>query len=97
MKFSALLRQPTAFLPIAMSLAALSLVVFHVARFGIARQADEGASAHLWQLLMAGQLPIIAAFAIRWLPRSPRQALFVLAIQFVAVLAAAAPIFLLGF
>jgi hypothetical protein len=63
----------------------------------MARQADEGTAAHLWQLLMAGQLPVIAFFAIAWLPRSPRQALVVLLLQAVAGLAAAAPVFLLKF
>jgi hypothetical protein len=61
-----------------MSSAAVVLVVGHIAPFGLARQADEGAEAHLWQLLMAGQVPVVAYFAIKWLPRSPRQALLVL-------------------
>ena len=90
------LRQPSALIPIAMSLAALSLVLGHIAFFGVAREADEGTAAHLWQLLMAGQIPVIAFFAIKWLPRNPGQALLVLALQAVAVLAAAAPVFLLN-
>ncbi len=79
-----------------MSIAALSLVLGHIAIFGVARQADEGAAAHLWQLLMAGQLPVIAVFAVKWLPRTPGPALLVLGLQGVAVLAAAAPVFLLN-
>ena len=78
-----------------MSLAALA-VVTHVAIFGAAREADEGTAAHLWQLLMAGQLPIVAFFAIKWLPRTPRQALLVLALQAGAGLAALAPVFFLN-
>jgi hypothetical protein len=93
----ATLKHPTAFIPIVMSLAALGIVLTYAVVVGTARQADEGAAAHLWQLLMAGQLPVIALFAIMWLPRDPRQALFVLALQFVAGLAAAAPVFLLNF
>jgi hypothetical protein len=93
----ATLKHPTAFIPIAMSLAALALVLTYVVTVGTARQADEGTAAHLWQLLMAGQLPVIALFAITWLPRDPRRALFVLALQFVAAVAAAAPVFLLNF
>jgi len=54
-----------------MSLVALGLVLGHIAMFGGAREADEGAAAHLWQLLMAGQIPVIAFFAIKWLPRTP--------------------------
>jgi hypothetical protein len=54
-----MLRKPSAFLPVAMSLAALGVVLFHVAIFGAARETDEGAAAHLWQVLMAGQLPLL--------------------------------------
>jgi hypothetical protein len=93
--FPATLRQPSAFVPLAMSLAALALVIGHIAISGVAREADEGTSAHLWQLLMAGQIPIIALFAIKWLPRRPREALLVLAMQAAAGVAAAAPVFLL--
>ena len=78
-----------------MSFAALAIVFVHIIMSGTAPQADEGTAAHLWQLLMAAQIPIIALFAIRWLPKSPRSALVVLALQGVAVLAALAPIFLL--
>lgn len=74
-------KQPSAFLPVSMSLAALATVVVHIAVSGLARQADEGVAARLWQVLMAGQLPIVAWFAIMWLPRNPRQALLVLAVQ----------------
>jgi hypothetical protein len=94
--FGAVLKQPSAFLPLAMSLAALAIVVAHVALFGVTREADEGAAAHLWQLLMAGQMPILAFFAIKWLPRAPRQTLGVLALQAGAALASMAPVFFLG-
>jgi hypothetical protein len=79
-----------------MSLAALVIVLGHVAMFGAAREADEGAAAHLWQLLMAGQLPIIAFFALKWLPQMPKQALQVMALQIVAALAALAPVYFLN-
>jgi hypothetical protein len=52
-----------------MSLAALATVAVYVALLGAARQPDENAAAHIWQLLMAAQLPIIAFFTIKWLPR----------------------------
>jgi hypothetical protein len=90
------LKRPSALIPLAMSLAAVGLVLGHIAIFGTARQADEGAAAHLWQLLMAGQLPVIAFFAIKWLPRTPGQALLVLGLQAVAMLAAATPVFVLN-
>lgn len=64
-----ILRQPNAFLPIDMSLVALALVLGQLARAGIARQANEGAAAHLWQILIAMQVPNVAYFAIKHLPQ----------------------------
>ena len=96
MNFSTL-KRPTAWIPLAMSLAALTIVIIHISRFGTAREPDEGTAAHLWQMLMAGQLPIIAFFAIKWLPRNPKATLVALALQALAGLAAAAPVFYLGF
>ena len=88
-----LMKQPSAFLPMAMSLAALGLVLGHIAIFGVVREADEGTAAHLWQLLMAGQVPVVAYFALKWLPEAPAKALRVLALQFAAALAACAPVY----
>jgi hypothetical protein len=45
---------------------------------------------------MAAQIPIIAFFAVRWLPQSPPSALPVLALQAFAALAALAPVYLLN-
>ncbi len=92
-----LIKSPSAFLPLVMSLAALLTVAVHVALFGVARQADEGTAAHIWQLLMAAQLPIIAFFVVKWLPRQPLRTLAVVALQGAAILAALAPVYLLKF
>ena len=75
-----LIKQPSAWLPLAMSLAALALVLGHAAIFGIVHEADEGTAAHVWQILMAAQLPIVAYFILKWLPRRPRELLQVLAL-----------------
>jgi cytochrome bd-type quinol oxidase subunit 2 len=91
-----LVKDPSAFVPVLMSLTALAVLGVHVAVFGTAREADEGTAAHLWQLLMAAQLPIVAWFGVKWLPRAPRQAIFVLVAQGAAILAALAPVFILG-
>lgn len=90
-----LLKHPSAFLPVAMSLVALSTVFVHIALHGTAAQPDEGTAAHIWQLLMAAQAPLVLFFAIKWLPQSPRGAATVLALQVAAALAAMAPVFLL--
>jgi len=92
-----ILKNPSAFLPLAMSFGALATVLIYVAIFGPARQADEGTAAHIWQILMAGQLPIILFFAIKWLPRTPKEALLVLVLQGSAALMALAPVYLLRF
>jgi len=89
-------KKPSAFVPMVMSLTALAVVLGSVAMFGVVHEADEGATAHIWQLLMAGQLPILGYFVIRWLPHVPRQALYVMMLQFGAALAAMAPVYFLG-
>jgi len=99
--FGAILKRPSAFLPLAMSLTALAMLMGaivhgYVAGHPVVREPDEGAIAHLWQLLMAGQMPFVAFFAIKWLPRAPRQTLYVLGLQAGAALASMAPVFLLN-
>ena len=91
-----MLKKPSACLPVAMSFGALIVVLAHVAIFGAVHEADEGAAAHVWQLLMAAQLPLLVFFAVRWLPRSPKQALQVMALQAGAAVAALAPVYFLN-
>ena len=95
MKLSAIMRQPSAFLPVTMSLLALATLLVAFITGGLVRETDEGTAAHIWQLLMGGQMPIVAYFAIKWLPQAPRQALYVMALQLGVALAALAPVYLL--
>ncbi len=79
--------QWSAFVPLALSLAALwafaiALLVLHPAR-----EPDEGAGAHLWQLRMAAQLPVAAFFAMTWIPSGSRTAWWLLALQGIAIFA----------
>ena len=87
------MKQPGAWLPVAMSVAALAIVLGHIAISGAAREVDEGTAAHLWQLLMAAQVPAVAFFALKWFPRAPGEAVRVVALQVVAALAACAPVY----
>ena len=89
------IRSPSALVPIAMSLAALGLVLAHAAIYGVRRETDEGTAAHVFQLLMAGQLPIVAWFAIRHFAARPRCTLLVLLLQAIVALAAIAAVFFL--
>ena len=93
--FIGLVRKPSAFIPVAMSVSALGVIGVAAMLGRLVPQPDEGAEAHLWQLLMAGQLPVLAFFAVKWLPRAPRQAVYVLALQAAAVMAALAPVYFL--
>jgi hypothetical protein len=78
----------TAWLPLAMSLAALLMVLLYAAIYGVVKEADEGTPAHVFQLLMGAQIPFMAYFAFRWSRRKPRQSFPILALQVMAWLAA---------
>ncbi|HVT38031.1 MAG TPA: hypothetical protein VHE78_03235 [Gemmatimonadaceae bacterium] len=89
------MKQPSALLPVAMSVAALALVLVHAAMYGVVHEADEGTPAHLFQILMAGQVPIVMYFVAKWVPRAPRKALAVLALQAAAAIAAFTSVYFL--
>jgi hypothetical protein len=81
-----LLRRPSGFIPVAISAMLIALALGRIARFGTLYQPDEGAGAHLFQMLMPVQFLIIVFFAIRWLPQRRSAALEVLALQIAAAL-----------
>jgi hypothetical protein len=89
------LKQPSVFIPLAMSLSALALVLGHAAVYGIIHEADEGAPAHIWQLLMAAQVPLIAFLAMKWLPQAPKPTLQVLGLLAGTTLANLAAVYFL--
>jgi hypothetical protein len=93
--FRRMVGRPSAFVPVMMSLFALIVVAGYVAIYGTARQTDEGAAAHIWQLLVCAQVPVVAFFVVKWLPKAPRAGFCVLAMQLVALLIAATPVFIL--
>lgn len=72
---------PTALLPIGLSLGALLVVLLHVAFFGAASAPDEGAAAHVWQILMFAQIPALTLFIGRWFRIARRPTFRVLALQ----------------
>jgi hypothetical protein len=91
-----LVRKPSAIVPIVMSLCALSVVLLAIANGSAKPQPDEGAAAHIWQILIAGQLPFLGWFALHWLTREFKAALPVLAIQLAVFAAALFPVWYLG-
>ena len=78
-----------------MSGAALAIVLVHLTFVGAAPQTDESVEAHLWQLLMFGQVPIAAIFALTQLAGNPQSTLRVLGLQLAAALAVLTPVCLL--
>ena len=81
-----LFKQPSAWIPLAMSFAALAMILVYVAINGFAGSGsgDEGTPARIFQLIMLAQLPIAGYFAVKWLPKQPKQSLMVLAVQAIA-------------
>ena len=90
------IRDPGAWLPIVLALVALTVVILFGFVLGPVRQpdGDEGTPAHIFQGLMVLVAVLIPVFAIRWLPRAPREAATILALQ---ILAAALPLAALAF
>jgi len=88
--------RPSAVIPLCMSLAAFGVVLAHLAIVGTAREPDEGAAAHVFQLLIAAQIPIMAFFAFRWIPHDRSIALRVLVAQASAIAVALFPVWYFG-
>ena len=94
-------KRPSAWLPIAMSSASLAMLLGFVAwhvlyAVPVVRDSDEGAAAHIFQILQTVQVPIGLFFAAKWIPRTPRPALLVVGLQVLAWFAPVALVFYLG-
>lgn len=92
---ASLLKHPSAWLPLLMTFIPLAAGLVEGYMTGFIHQSDEGAAAHLWQILMPAQIPIIALFVVKWLQVSPKQTLRVLALQVGAYFASLAFVFFL--
>lgn len=68
-------------------------MVVYIGFFGIVRSEDEGIGAHLFQLWLVSEPFIIGYFAMRWLPRAPKQGLIILAAQILAAILPCIPVF----
>ena len=69
--------------PVVCSLIALGLVVGNVAA-GVPPQADEGTAAHLFQLLMVAQIPLVIGFVATANWKRPTRPMVVLVTQALA-------------
>ena len=84
----------TGFAPVAMSIAAYFLVLAAVAARWEVNQPDEGAAAHIFQLLVAGQVPIVLVYVASADWKRPWAILRMLLIQAAAVGIAFSAVFL---
>lgn len=72
-----------------MSLAVLAYILSYLALQGVPApepDADEGTGAHLFQIWLVLEPFMLGFFAFKWLPREPKEALIILALQIVAAL-----------
>lgn len=93
-----LLKTPSAWIPIVLSLVALVLFIGALVLVGIPQQQpeDEGTLARVWQILIGTQALFVLYFAIVYLPKRTREALPIFIAQLLTALAACAPVFLLN-
>ena len=91
---NSLIKKPSAWIPVALSLAVLAVMLIHIITVGApTRQPDEGTGAHLFQIWLILEVLMVAFFAIRWFPQKPKQAFVILVIQIIAILLACAPVY----
>ena len=88
-----ILKKPSAWIPIAIPLTFFAYIVIYISIFGIVRSEDEGTGAHLFQLWLAFEPLSVGFFAVKWLPRAPKAALQILALQIIAALLPIAVVF----
>lgn len=82
-------------LPLLLSAAAFTLVLANILA-GVRPEGDEGASAHIWQLLMVAQIPVILLF-LKTADWRSRSTLLLLALQLAAFVLACVPVWVAGY
>jgi hypothetical protein len=88
-------RNASAAIPLGMSTGAFITVLIHIVSIGTGPAARRRHGSTSIQILLDGQAPFVAFFALKWLPRMPSEAMLVIALQAAAALIALAPVVLL--
>lgn len=96
MSLSVMIKRPLALGPILLAGMALLLVGAYLQLGGAARASDEGATAHVFQLLMLAQGALMLVFAVRYLRQAPASCLQVLSLQILAAMLAVLPVWYLN-
>src|SRR5437868_346690 len=92
-KMNSIIKKPSAWIPIALPIAAFAIMLISFSIYGVVHEADEGVGAHLFQIFLMVQAFAVMFFAVRWLPINPKPALVVLALQVAATLLPMAVVF----
>ena len=95
----ALLKRPSAWIPIVLSLGIIAMIAGFLAFTTVPSEPaqDEGVAAHLFQLWLVLEVLLIPFFGLTWLPRMPKEALLILAAQIFLVLAGMFPVWYFRF
>jgi hypothetical protein len=88
-----LMKRPTAFIPLLISGGFITALLIGFAQGTLVRQPDEGAGAHLFQILMPLQVLIMGVFALSWFQKYPKPTVQVLCLQVSALLAVLAVVY----
>ncbi len=89
-----LYKNPDAWLPAALSLMVIVMMLFGFALHGApVRQPDEGTAAHLFQIWLVLEFFMVVYFAMASLPKNPKQGAIILSIQIAAVLIGCSPVY----
>jgi len=83
------------FIPIYLSLAALAVVVLSIILNGVTPGRDEDAFAHIYQILIAAEVPVVGFFVVRWIRTSFWLCFRILVVQAIALATALLPVWLL--
>lgn len=88
------IKKVSAWIPIILSL--IMLVILGMYLTGVLLPdptGDEGLGAHLFQIWLVLEAVMIPFFAVKWLPKAPKQALLIIVVQVALVIAVCAPVF----
>ena len=97
---TSLLKKPSGWIPIVLSLTTLASILIMIAILGIPTpdpNADEGVGAHLFQMWLVLEFFMLIYFGFRWVPEAPKEGILVLLLQVIAVIAACFPVYYFKF
>lgn len=87
MNFKELIKRPSAFVPVLMSITAIIILLYNIMIVGVEQKQGEEIVTGIYEILIIWQLPVIAFFAFKWGSQNFKNGLIVLLIQILAIAA----------